>query len=104
LLGTGAAGLGAGAFFGLGALAARREASSLCSDASGASRCWSSASAALDRDRQYSLYADVGFGVGLVAAGAGLYFLLRPRADAPTTTAAFVPLSQGGAAYVAGRF
>jgi hypothetical protein len=104
LLGTGALGLGAGAFFGLSAAAARREASSLCPDASGASVCWSSASDSLDRDKRYSLYADVGFAVGLVTASAGLYLLLRPHADAPATTAAFVPLSQGGAVQLAGKF
>jgi hypothetical protein len=102
LLGTGAVGLGAGAFFGLGAASARQDAKALCPDTNGANVCWSSASAYFDRDKRYSLYADVGFAVGIVAAGAGLYVLLRPHADAPA--AAFVPLSRGGAVQVAGKF
>ncbi len=104
LLGGGAFGFGAAAYFGLGALAARRDASAACSDASGANRCWVNARDALDRDRRDSLYADISAGAGVVAAGVGLYLLLRPHREGPVTTAAFVPVAGGGAVQLGGRF
>jgi hypothetical protein len=104
LLGGGALGLGAAAYFGLGALAARHDAAAACSEASGANRCWADARDALDRDRRDSLYADISAGAGIAAAGVGLYLLLRPSRESPVTTAAFVPASGGGTVRFGGKF
>jgi hypothetical protein len=104
LLGVGALGIGAGTYFGIAALGARKDASAACPDVGGSHRCSVAASGPLDRDKRYSLYADISVGVGVVAAGAGLYLLLRPQHAEPQTTAGFMPLPGGGEVQVAGRF
>ena len=104
LLGVGALGIGAGTYFGLAALGARKDASALCPDVGGVRRCTAAASGPLDRDKRYSLFADISIGVGVVAAGAGLYMLLKPQHAEPATTAGFMPLPGGGEVQVAGRF
>jgi hypothetical protein len=103
LLGLGAAGIGVGTYFGLTALAARRDASAACPQVGGSHRCSVEASAALDRDKQNSLYADIGVGVGIIAAATGLYLILKPQHEAPAT-ADFAPLPGGGEVHFAGRF
>jgi hypothetical protein len=104
LLGVGAAALAAGAYFGLQALAARREASRWCAEGAGARRCWASAERALARDRRFSLYADVGLGVGALAAGTGLYFLLRSPRQHTVAVAGLVPAAGGAEVQLAARF
>jgi tetratricopeptide (TPR) repeat protein len=93
LLGVGAVGIGAGAYFGLSALSARDDADAGCSEQGGSRICSSSAEDALDRDQRFSLFADIGFGVGLVAAGVGTYLLLT-HDDKPTDTALSVGVGQ----------
>jgi hypothetical protein len=104
LLGVGALGVGAGTYFGLAALSARKDASAACPTAGSSHRCSAGASGALDRDKRYSLLADISFGVGIVAAGAGVYFLLKPQHTEPPVTGGFAPLPGGGEVQVAGHF
>ena len=105
LLGAGALGLGAGVFFMTQAMAARLDASAVCPDVGGAHRCLSSAGPALERDKRNSLLADISTGAGLVAVGAGLYVVFKPRRiESSATTASFVPLSGGGELRVRGSF
>jgi hypothetical protein len=104
LLGVGVLGVAAGTYFGLTALTARRDASAACPDVGGVRRCLVNAAGPLDRDKRNSLYADIGFGVGIVAAGAGLYLLLKPQQPEPPATAGFAPLPGGGEVHVAGHF
>jgi hypothetical protein len=104
LLGVGVVSAGVGAYFGLSALSARRDASAACPQVGSTHRCSAAASGALDKDKQDSLYADIGFGVGIAAAATGLYLLLKPRHAEPETTADFVPLPGGGEVRFAGRF
>jgi len=84
LLGAGGAALGAGAIFGAMALSARKDVDAACKESAGQKLCDVSASDARDRDQRYSLLADVSLGVGVVAVGAGVYFLVTapsgPRA------------------------
>jgi hypothetical protein len=101
LLAGGAVALGGAGYFGLQALGARKDAESACAGAGAV--CRQSAQEALDRDRRSSLFADVGAGVGLVLASAGLYFVLRAPAE-DETTAQVLPLPGGGAVNVNGRF
>lgn len=75
LLGAGGVALGAGAAFGFMALGARKDADAACKDQGGQRLCNASAKDAIDRDARYSLFADIGFGVGVIAAGAGAYLL-----------------------------
>jgi hypothetical protein len=103
LLGGGAAGLGVGGYFALQAWAARRDAAASCPDVGDTRRCWVDARGALDRDKRASLYADIGLGVGVLSAAAGLYLLVTGREEAPVT-AAVVPLAGGGKVQVDARF
>jgi hypothetical protein len=100
LLGAGVVAGGVAGYFGLQALGARKDAEKDCAGAG--SVCRQSAQEALDRDKRSSLIADVGAGVGLVLASAGLYFILRTPDE--KTTAAVVPLPGGGAINLNGRF
>jgi hypothetical protein len=85
---------------GLQALKARKDAQAAC-PGSAPSFCWKDAKEPLDRDRRYSLYADVGFATGILLAGAGLYFVLRGSGE---TTAQVSVLPGGGAVQLGGRF
>jgi hypothetical protein len=104
LLAVGGAALGAGAYFGLQALSARREADRACATGGALNHCRWSAAPALDRDRRWSRAADIAFIAGGVATGAGLYLVLRGGRGEPPLTAQLVPLSAGGGAQLAGRF
>lgn len=76
LIGTGVAFAGAGGVFAALAASARSEARDNCRDVASGLLCKSSADAALSRDGTFSVLADVGFGVGIVAAGIGVVTLL----------------------------
>jgi tetratricopeptide (TPR) repeat protein len=76
LLGTGGAALAVGGVFGALALSARHDENSDCADSTLGRFCTTTANAAISRDRNYSLVADIGFGVGIVAAGVGAYLVL----------------------------
>lgn len=73
LYGVGAAGLGVGTVSGLRALAARRDADLLCVDAG---LCPDEAEPLLRADRNASLLADIGFGVGAAGVVGGTLSLL----------------------------
>jgi hypothetical protein len=83
------------------ALKARKDADSACAGSGGL--CRQDARDALDRDKKFSLVTDIAAGVGLVAASAGLYLLLRSPPGAETT-AQVMPLPGGGAVALSGRF
>jgi hypothetical protein len=104
LVTLGATALGAGAYFGLQALSARREADGACAATGELTRCRWSAAPALDRDRRWSRAADVAFAAGAVATAAGLYLILRKGRVEPTLTAQLQPVPAGGGAQLAGRF
>lgn len=102
LLGGGVAVLAGAGYFGMQALGARKDADKACAGAG--SYCRQEARDALDRDKRSSLFADIGAGVGLLAASAGLYLILRTPDDGEKTTAQVVPLPGGGAVNLSGRF
>jgi len=102
LVAGGGVALAAGGYFALQALSARREASRSCVAQGGSNRCWSSARAALDRDRRASIAADVSFAAATLATASGLYLLLRTVPGA--TTAQVFPLADGGGVQLAGHF
>jgi hypothetical protein len=103
LVGAGVAALATGAYFGLQALAARRDASAVCPPQDATHRCWSSAAGALDRDRRSSLIADVAFAAGTLATASGLYLLIR-RSPQASVTARIAAGPRGGGMELAGRF
>jgi hypothetical protein len=107
LLAGGVAALGTGTFFAAQAQMARRDARQSCQEVAGSHRCWATAAVALDQDRRWSMFADVGFAVGTVASAAGLYLLLR-RPPAPSTPAPMramvLPEVGGGKVELAGTF
>ena len=101
LVGVGGAAIGTGAVFGALALGARKDVDASCKDANGKKLCAADAQPAIDRDKRYSLFADIGFGVGAAAAGVGTYLLLSaPSSPAPkqkrTGLAADATLSRSG--------
>jgi hypothetical protein len=103
LIGAGLASFGTGTYFGLQALAARRDARTVCPPQDSTHRCWSSAAGALDRDRRASLIADVAFAAGTLATASGFYLLLR-RSPKTAVTAQVAALPGGGGMQLAGRF
>ena len=106
LIGAGGAAIGAGAVFGVMALGARSDQDAACKDVSGQRLCSGDAKDAIDRDKRYSLFADIGFGLGAVAAGAGAYLLFTaPKGDErPTTALGARTLAGGGEVSIVGSF
>lgn len=107
LLGAGGVAMGAGAVFGLMALSARKDVDAGCKQSAGQTLCDASARDAVDRDQRYSLFADLGLGLGLVAAGAGTYFLLTApsvKEQKPGVAAGFALQPSGGTLRVHGEF
>ncbi|MBK7585384.1 MAG: tetratricopeptide repeat protein [Myxococcales bacterium] len=85
LVGAGSVAIGTGAVFGLMALSARKDADAACKQSGGQTLCGESARSALDRDKRYSLIADLGMGIGLVSAGVGFYLLVsEPSSESKT--------------------
>jgi tetratricopeptide (TPR) repeat protein len=81
LLGVGAVGIGAGAFFGVQALGDKSDAEDACADSSDGRRCPASAQGAVDDAKSKALIADVSLGVGIVAAAVGGYLVLSSGAE-----------------------
>jgi len=106
LIGAGGAVIGAGAVFGVMALGARSDQDAACKDVSGQRLCSADAKDAIDRDKRYSLFADIGFGLGAVAAGAGAYLLFTAPAggEQPTTALGARARTGGGEVSIVGRF
>jgi hypothetical protein len=110
LLASGAALLGAGAYFGLRALQARNQAHGDCArgeSTMGPPLCWDRAYKALSHDTTYSRLADVAFVAGGVATAVGAYLVLRPAAPAEgraPLALALQPAANGGEVSLAGRF
>ena len=103
LLGVGGAGLVLGAILGGMALSARGDAEAQCEASATGMRCLADAQDALDDDKTFSLVADVGFGVGIVAAltgGALVIYSLLSEPSEPTVSIAVA----GGGLLVRGRF
>ena len=101
LLGVGAAGLGAGTYFGVEALRARADARKACTGAGDPPACWSSARMPLVRDRYYSWRADACLAAGAAAVIAGGYLWFTGRRE---VTVAAAPGRGGGEVAVAARF
>jgi hypothetical protein len=106
LLGGAVAALGSAGYFGLRALHARGDASTVCAAQSGLTRCWSSAQPALARDRRFSLLADLGLVVGAAATASAVYLFTRPRTIDEPAVARLVaaPVPGGGEVRLAGTF
>jgi hypothetical protein len=106
LLGAAAAGLGTGAYFGLRALQARGDASTMCAQQSGLTRCWSGAERSLEQDQRYSLLADLAVVAGATATATAIYLLTRPRTvdEPPLARLAAAPVRGGGEVQIAGTF
>ncbi len=107
LLGVGGAGLAAGGIFGVLALGARSDADAGCKDVSGSRLCNDSARDAVDRDKRFSLIADVSFGIGILAAGAGTYLLLSAPDSGEKKAGVSAGASvqpRGGELHLVGRF
>jgi tetratricopeptide (TPR) repeat protein len=106
LIGAGGAAIGAGAVFGVMALGARSDQDAACKDVSGQRLCSGDAKDAIDRDKRYSLLADIGFGVGAIAAGAGAYLLFTaPKGgEQPATALGARARAGGGEVSIVGRF
>ncbi len=104
LLGVGVLGLGLGTFFGVRALTKKSDSDDACPQ----NRCTAHGVDLNDQARTSARIADIALGVGVVAAGAGLYLLLtRPSgpADGPAVSLSFAPLPRGGgAASLGGSF
>lgn len=108
LLGIGGAAVATGTAFGIMALTARKDVDAACKHSSGQTLCDASAKGAVERDRRYSLFADLGWGVGLAALGAGTYFMLTASGSERTTSARpladVLVMPQGGAVRVRADF
>jgi len=81
---------------------ARQDAREDCREQMGSLFCLSSSKGALDRDRRFSLLADVGMGLGAVLAGTGLILMLSDGEG--STAAALTPEPGGARLAVSGRF
>ena len=103
LLAGGGLALGAGTYFGLQALQARRDAAADCRAQDATHRCWSTAAGALDRDRRASVIADVALAAGTLATASGFYLLLR-RSPRSSVVAQVAVVPGGGGMELAGRF
>ena len=75
LLGVGGGAIVIGGVFGGLALGARSDEKPDCASAAGGRFCTVDANSSITRDQRYSLIADVGIGVGVVAAGVGAYLV-----------------------------
>lgn len=105
LVGAGALGIGLGAFFGIQALGTQSDAEAACKESSGARRCPSSARDTLDSNQRNAIIADVGIGVGIVAAAVGTFLIFKSKSKETASTelrAAAGP--QGGGLNLVGRF
>jgi hypothetical protein len=102
MVGLGGGALAAGGYFALQALSARKDAEKSCPGTK-PSVCWEDAKDALDKDKRSSVFADVGLGLGVALAAAGLYLVLRAPGG-ETATAQVTPLPGGGAFNLSGRF
>lgn len=106
LVGVGAVGVGVGAFFGIQALGSKSDAEQACPEAGGTRRCPSSASDALSTNSRDALLADIGIGVGLVAAAVGTYFIVKSPSSQSSATAKIRATAgpQGGKLSLVGTF
>jgi len=83
LLGAGVVGVGVGSYFGLHAFS---EWSKRKNDCVGG--CTADAKTASDHASSAALISDIGFGVGLIAAGVGTYLILSPKHTSEAGTGA----------------
>jgi tetratricopeptide (TPR) repeat protein len=104
LLLGGVAGAASGTAFGLLTRAARTEATALCVGLGDDLLCPTSASDALDRDRNYSIVADASMTAGALLLAAGVVTLYRARGPGPQVQASFLPGAGGGLVVLTGGF
>lgn len=83
LIGGGGVVFVTGAVFGVLTLGARSDAQDGCTDTQAGHLCSQDASSAIDREKTFSLVADIGMLSGLVLAGVGTYFLLTNKPAEP---------------------
>jgi hypothetical protein len=74
LLGAGVVGIGVGSYFGLHSFSKWKERKDDCVNG-----CTADAKTAGDAARSSALVSDIGFGVGLIAAGVGTYLILSSK-------------------------
>jgi tetratricopeptide (TPR) repeat protein len=105
LVGVGAVGVGLGAYFGIQALGTQSDAEAACKESGGARRCPSSASGTLDSNQRSAIIADVGIGVGIVAAAVGTFLIFKSKSkDTAATELRAAAGPQGGGLNLVGRF
>jgi hypothetical protein len=102
----GAAGLGAGTYFGLSAISKQKTANRTCSD----TQCDDAGATANDEAIRYANFATVGFVVGAVGVGLGTFLLLTggppspSRQDARTPTVSASVSATGSELTISGRW
>lgn len=105
LIGGGGAVFATGAVFGVLTLAARSDVSAQCTSAPAGRLCDQDARSALDREKTFGIIADVGMGVGLIAAGIGTWLLLSDKSAASSKVYLGArPTPGGGGIDVGGSF
>jgi tetratricopeptide (TPR) repeat protein len=103
--GTGIASIGLGAVFGISARNARGDARELCMPGGESVLCPVRTRKLLVQASHSALAANVAWGAGAAAVGAGLYLLLGSNAnDAQASTVRITPLSRGAELNVAHAF
>jgi len=105
LIGVGAVGIGVGSVFGIQALGARSDAEGMCSSGGGVKRCPSSAGDSLSANKRDAILADVGIGVGIVAAAVGTYLVIKGHSkEAPSAQVQAGAGPHGGQISLVGTF
>lgn len=82
--GVGAVGIGVGSYFGLSAVGTKGDLDEVCRDGS----CPESADPDIDSMQTDATIATIGFGVGILGVGAGVYLWLTAEPEQPSTNAA----------------
>ncbi len=106
LIGVGAVGVGVGSYFGVQALSTKSDAEGLCPDVGGSRRCPASANDTLSSNKRDAIIADVGIGIGVVAAAVGTYLVITGGKSSETASARLSPLAgpHGGGVRLTGTF
>lgn len=86
LLGAGVVGLGVGSYFGLHAFSKWSERKNNCTGG-----CTPDAKSAGDSAQSAASISDIGFGVGLIAAGVGSYLILSSKSSEPGSATRCAP-------------
>lgn len=98
--GAGVVALGVGSFFGLRAMSKWSERKDNCKDG----HCTEAAKSAGDSAKSAALISDIGFGLGIVAAGVGTYLVLSAKPTTESSAARAKPVRQARSVQVLPAF